>query len=56
MFVFTDPNVKMLLLPPDEYAWAIAAISIGSPTGVPVPCVSTKSMSSEFTPARAKAN
>ena len=42
MFVLTDPRVqKPMASVPRRNARASAANSIGSPTGVPVPCAST---------------
>ena len=41
--------------PPARNAWVSAAISIGSPSGVPVPCASTYEIVSRVDPARAPA-
>ena len=50
--VFTDPNAHGPSVP---YTAARLAYSIGSPTGVPVPCASTKPIVAASTPAAASA-
>jgi len=55
-FVFADPTYSGCASErPGPYTFASALISIGSPTGVPVPCASTYPIAFGSTPTRARA-
>jgi len=57
ILVFTDPIGQYVVLSVHfRYAWVKAAISIGSPRVVPVPCASNIPMVSGFTSAIARAS